>query len=128
MKGKKKAAWGLILAAALLSSVAARAEISIGGGIEGYMPSARQHVIVLPAAQPAAKAAGEAVAALAAAQPALAVSAGAESVSAVKETEKKVAVAQVEKAGKKARTRRGKKRLAAVTPSAPKTAAPVSVS
>lgn len=127
MKGKKIAAWGLILAAALLSSAAARAEISIGGGIEGYMPAARQHVIVLPAAQPepAAKAAGAAVAALAkAAQPAQAVSAGAESVSVVKETEKKAVVAQVAKAG----VRHSKKRLVSVTPSAPKTAAPVSVS
>lgn len=131
MNGKKKAAWGLILAAALLSSVAAKAEVSIGGGISGYMPAARKHVIVLPAAQPgpAAKAAAAAVlAATEAGQPAAVKPAGVEFVSIMKETEKKTVVAQVEKAGKKTGARRGKKRLASVSPAAPKAAAPVSVS
>lgn len=131
MKSGKIAVFGLILAAAMVSAAAARAEISIGGGIEGYMPSARPYVIVLPAARPeaAAKAAGEAAAVPAkAVQPAPAAGVVAATVSAVKETEAKAAVAQVAKAGKKARSPRRKSRIAGGVPAAPKTAAPVSVS
>ena len=123
MKSGKIAVFGLILAAAMGSAAAARAEISIGGGIEGYMPSAKPYVIVLPAARPEAAAApAKAV------QPAPAAGVAAATVSAVNETEAKVSVAQVAKAGKKARSPRRKSRIAGGVPAAPKTAAPVSVS
>jgi hypothetical protein len=132
MKNRQKAVFGLLLAAAMVSAVAARAEVSIGGGMEGYMPSAKHRVIIiLPAAQPeaAAKAAWEAVAALSKApQQVPAVSVVPESVSAVKEAAKKVVVAQAAKAGKKARARRKKSRIASGESGAPKPAAPVSLS
>ena len=130
MKSGKIAVFGLILAAAMVSAVSAMAEISIGGGIEGYMPSSRPHVIIMPAAQPAAavKAPGEAAADLAkAVQPATA-AVVAEAGSAVKEAGKKAAVAPAVKAGKKALGRRKKSRIASGAAPAPKTAAPVSVS
>ena len=133
MKSGKIAVFGLILAAAMVSAVSAMAEISIGGGIEGYMPSSRPHVIIMPAAQPAAavKAPGEAAADLAkAVQPATA-AVVAEAGSAVKEAGKKAAVAQAVKAvkaGKKGLGRRKKIRIASGVAPATKTAAPVSVS
>jgi len=126
MKSGKIAVFGLILAAAMVSAAAARAEVSIGGGIEGYMPSARAYVIILPATLHGAdaKAAGEAAAApLKAVQPAVAVAAAVEIASVVKDAEKKVIVAQAAKAGKKARARRGKKRIASGAIAAPKAAA-----
>lgn len=61
-------------------------------------------------------------------QPAPAAGVAAATVSAVNETEAKVSVAQVAKAGKKARSPRRKSRIAGGVPAAPKTAAPVSVS
>lgn len=130
MKSGKIAVFGLILAAAMVSAVTARAEVSIGGGIEGYIPSSRPRVIILPAAQPeaAVKAAVEAVAVqVKAAQPAPAVSVVAESVSVVKGMEKKMAAAQAAKAGKKVGARRRKSRIAGAV-AAPKAAAPASVS
>jgi hypothetical protein len=120
MKGKKKAVWGLILAAGLLSSAAARAEVSIGGGIEGYIPSARQRVSILPEA-PAVSAdkAAPAVQQAPDAKAAVAVPVAAE---------KKVSERQAVKKVKKARARSGKGKIVSGTPVAPKAAAPVSVS
>lgn len=52
MKKQMKAVFGLILAAAaLLGAVEARAEISIGVGLEGYMPAANMRAVELRAAQ-----------------------------------------------------------------------------
>lgn len=127
MKSGKIAVFGLILAAAMVSAVSARAEVSIGGGIVGYMPAAKPRVIVLPAAQPAAAVKAEGKADLdKAVQPAVA-AVVAEAGSAVKEAGKKAAVAQAEKAGKKGAGRRRKSRIASGAVPAPKAAAPVSV-
>lgn len=51
MKKRPKAVFGFILAAALLGAAEARAEITIGVGIEGYIPAANARAVEMRAAQ-----------------------------------------------------------------------------
>ncbi len=127
MKSGKIAVFGLILTATLVSAVAARAEISIGGGIEGYIPSARPQLIILPAAQPAA-AVKAAPVLQKAGQAAPAAAAGSQPVSVEKVADKKTAEVKAVKPEKKAEAPSAKPQLAAGTVTAPKVAAPVSAS